>query len=429
MKIGTGMLNVIAIGILLLCADPCQADWPQWRGLNRDARSVGFQTPESWPKDLKEKWKTTVGTGVATPALVGDRLYVFSRQEGSEVIRALDAKTGNELWQDKYESGGATGGASGFSGPRCSPAVAEGKIVALGVRGTLSCLDAATGKVLWRKDDFKGAVPMFYVASSPIIVDGLCIAELGGRGGGGIVAYDLAGGEQKWKWTGDGPAYGSPVLLKVGETKAIVAPTERKLVAIGAADGKVLWEVSYSQGRYNAATPLVDGQTLIYAGPNRGTTAETLDKQGDKLVAKELWKNEETSLQFNTPVLRDGLIFGLSSLNSLFCVDAENGKTLWTVPASGQTADAGAQAGGGSGRGFGRGGGGGGGYGSVVDAGTVLLALTPVGELIVFEPNAKQYKELARYKVADGNTYAYPIPSGKGIYIKDRETITLWTLE
>ena len=119
--------------------------------------------------------------------------------------------TGKELWSEKYDATQVSGPAAAqHSGPRSSPAVADGKVVTLGVGGVLSCVDAATGKLLWRKDDFSGAWPRFYTASSPIITDGLCIAQLGGESNGGIVAYDLATGDQKWKWTGDGTAYASP---------------------------------------------------------------------------------------------------------------------------------------------------------------------------------------------------------------------------
>ena len=103
-------------------------DWPQWRGPNRDGKAAGFVAPKVWPTELTPKWKVTVGEGVATPALVGERLYVFSRQGGWEIIRCLDAATGKELWLDKYDSQGATGPSQSFSGPRSSPAVAEGKV-------------------------------------------------------------------------------------------------------------------------------------------------------------------------------------------------------------------------------------------------------------------------------------------------------------
>src|SRR5205814_5836252 len=120
---------------------------------------------------------------------------------------------------------------------RSSPTVANGKVITLGVRGMLSCLDAGTGKKLWRKDDFQGSYPKFHPSSSPLVLDGLCIAQVGGQGNGGMAAYDLASGDEKWKWTGDSPSYASPVLMTVGGAKLIVAETERKIVAVNATDG------------------------------------------------------------------------------------------------------------------------------------------------------------------------------------------------
>ena len=129
-----------------------------------------------------QKWKTTVGAGDAAPALVGDKLYVFSRQGEEEVTSCLDAGSGKELWKDKYAAQVVSGAAARHPEPRSSPAVAEGKVVTLGVGGVLSCVDAATGKVVWRKDPFPKVVPMFYTSMSPIVVDGLAIAHLGGQG-------------------------------------------------------------------------------------------------------------------------------------------------------------------------------------------------------------------------------------------------------
>ena len=400
-------------------------DWPQWRGPNRDAKVSGFNAPKTWPQKLTQKWKVTVGEGVATPALVGDKLFVFSRQEGNEITRCLDAATGKELWQEKYETGGVTGPAAPHSGPRSSPTIADGKVVTLGVRGMLSCLDAATGKKLWRKDDFR-AYPQFHPASSPIIVDHLCIAQLGGREDGAIVAYDLATGDEKWKWHGPSPAYASPVLTTVGGTKLIVAQTEAKLVALEARDGKPAWEAASASpgggrggGRdYKAVTPIVDGQTIISAG--RGIKAVKLEKEGDGFVAKELWSNPDESVLFNTPVLKSGLLYGLTQNNELFCINANNGQTAWTTPSP-----AGAAAGGGGGGRGGRGGG----FGSIVDAGPVLLALTPSSELIVFEPSAKEYKQIASYKVSETPTHAHPVVSGNRVFIKDKDSVTLWTVE
>ena len=115
------MLAALSLGMIPELAQG--EDWPQWRGPNRDARMTGFTAPKNWPKELTKKWSIPIGDGVATPALVGDKLYTFSRQDGKELIRCLEAGTGKEVWKEEYETAGATGPASGFSGPRCSPAV------------------------------------------------------------------------------------------------------------------------------------------------------------------------------------------------------------------------------------------------------------------------------------------------------------------
>ncbi len=434
--------GVLVAGVMLLGAGGAGAqDWPQWRGPNRDAKVTGFTAPKTWPKELTKKWGVKVGDGVATPALVGDKLYVFTREGGDEVLRCLRAADGEKVWQEQYAAEAVAGPAGSFPGPRCSPAVADGKVVTLGVSGILSCYDAATGKKAWRNEEYKGtprqgAVPQFYTSSSPIIVDGLCIAQLGGSSKGAIIAFDLASGNEKWKWTGDGTGYASPVLFTLGGTKAVVAETDGNIVALGEADGKLLWKTPFKV-RYNACTPVVDGQTVIYSGSagggmrrgggggggagGGGTKAVKLEKSGDEITAKELWSNPDTAVMFDTPVVKNGLIFGISSDNKLFCVNEQTGKTAWTTDLSG--------GGGGGGGGRGRGMMGGGGYGSVVDAGSVLLALTPAGQLIAFEPNDKEFKEVAKYKVADGGTYAYPVVSGNRVFIKDKDSVTLWTID
>jgi outer membrane protein assembly factor BamB len=420
MKNTNGTVFLASVCAALLVTNGRGADdWPQWRGPNRDASGPGFTAPKSWPKELTQKWKADVGEGVATPSLLGDKLYVFSRQEGGEVTRCLDASTGKELWKDKYDSLGATGPASGFSGPRATPAVADGKVVTLGIRCVLSCLNATDGKVLWRKDEIKGW-PRFFASSSPLVSDGLCIAQLGGSDNGCVAAYELANGKEKWKWTGDTPAYSSPVLMTAGGTKLVIAMTETKIVALTLADGKLAWETPFAvQGRgYNAATPIVDGPTLIYTGSGRGVTAVKFEKSGDTFSGKELWKNADNSVMFNTPVLKNGFLFGLSAGNDLFCLNAQTGKSAWTAPSSGSNSTS--EGGGGRGMRGGRGG-----YGSIVDAGSVLLALTPSAELIAFEPNEKAYKELARTKVSSTSTYAYPVVSGNRIFIKDQDSLTL----
>jgi outer membrane protein assembly factor BamB len=383
-------------------------DWPQWRGPDRDGIVSGFTAPGQWPDGLTQKWRVKVGFGDATPALVGDKLYVSARQGDEEVTLCLNTATGKELWKDKYTAQAVTGAASRHPGPRSSPAVAEGKVVTLGVAGVVSCLDAGSGKLVWRKDPFSKVVPRFFASFSPIIVDGMVIAHLGGQGNGAIIAYDLASGNEKWRWAEEGPDYGSPVLLTVGGIRQIATPTEQSIVGIRVADGKLLWKYPFPPARraYNAATPIVGKDMIVITGVGRGTKALKIEKQGSGFAAKELWSNPDLATQFNTPVLKDGLLFGLSNRNNLFCIDAQTGQTAWTDANSSGSR----------------------GFGAIVGAGSCLIALTNDSDLIVYKPDGKAYGEIKRYKVAETVTNAHPVVVGNRIFIKDQDSVAMWTL-
>ena len=376
-------------------------DWPQWRGPNRDAKVTGFKAPAAWPKELKKEWKVMVGDGVGSPALVGDKVYTFYRQGGDEVVLCLNAADGKEVWKDKYAARAVTGVAAGFknsepfTGVRSSIAVGEGKVCTFGVAGVVSCLDAANGKVVWRHDT--KSQPKFFTSTSPVIVDGLCIVHAGE-----LTAYDLATGESKWKWSDDGPGYGSPIVMTIDGKKQVVILTDKNLVGVTVADGKLAWKSAMSQGRYQTATPIADGETAICSG-----TAFAVAKEGNELTAKQIWKDKAPHM-YNTPVLKDGRLYGLTGMGrnmNLYCQDAKTGKVLWTNETN---------------RGE---------CGTVLDAGDVLIALTSNSELLVFKPSEKGYEEIIHYKVADLPTWAIPIISGKRIFVKDRDSLTLWTID
>jgi outer membrane protein assembly factor BamB len=397
--------GVLAVGLLLLSANGLWAqDWPQWRGPNRDNKVVGFTVPATWPKELTKKWTVNVGVGDSSPVLVGDKVYIFARQGGDEVTLCLDAATGNEVWKDKYATQPATPPAGGIhAGPRSTPAVAAGKVCTLGVRGILSCLDAGDGKVVWRKDTKNW--PKFFTSSSPLITEGKCIVYLGGQTKGEVAAFDLASGERQWTWTGPGAPYGSPVLMTADGTKQLVTLTAKSLVGLSLDGGKLLWEVPFA-GKYNSSTPIVDGQTVICSVAGAGTLALKIEKQGDEFTAKQLWKKNLAANRYNTPMLKDGVLYGLSTSQKFFAMDAKTGDTLWTDPTE---------------RGE---------CGAIFDAGPVLLALTTDSELVAFQPSNKGYTEVAKYTVANSATWAYPILAGNRVFVKDKNgALTLWTID
>ena len=388
-------------------------DWPQFRGPRSDNKVTGFTAPVTWPKELKKGWSVSVGDGLASPALVGDKIYTFTRKGGDEVITCLEAATGKEVWKEKYAADEVRGAAAGFkgpdkfTGPRSSPAVGEGKVCTFGVGGVLTCLDAATGKQVWQKET--KARPTFFTSCSPTIAEGKCIVYIGssgGKGGGGgkgdLMAYDLANGETKWKASGDGPGYGSPVVATIAGVKQVVVLSDTNLMGVAFADGKPLWKTAFNQGRYQTATPVVDGDVVILSG-----SAYTIEKKDDAFTATRLWRDQAPHM-YNTPVLKDGVLYGFAGMGrntKVYAQDAKTGKVLWPDGASG------------------------GECGAILDAGAVLIALSSDGNLVVFKPDKKEFAEVAKYKVADSGTWAMPVVAGKRIFVKDRDALTLWTIE
>jgi len=382
-------------------------DWPQFRGVGRDGKVTGFKAPKAWPAELKQVWKINVGFGDATPALSGKMIYLAVRQNADEVILCLDAASGKELWRSAYPAPAVTGPASSHPGQRSTPAISDGKIVTFGVSGILTCLDAATGKVLWKKENPENAVPQFFTGMSPLIADGLCIVHLGTKDKGQVVALNLATGSEKWKWEGDGPSYASPSLMTSGKDKNVVVQTEKSLMALSLADGKLLWQVPtpVQQRFYNCTSPYINGDIIYYTGQGSGTKAIQVMKQGDKYVTKELWSNPEIGAKWNTPVLKDGFLYGFTDQRRIFCIDASTGKTAWydtTVNSD---------------------------FATIVDCGPVIIGLPSTGNLIVMKPDPKAYTEMAKYKVTETPVYAFPVISGNAIYVKESENLILYTLE
>lgn len=398
---------VAGILLLVIPATTFAQDFPQWRGMNRDGKITGFNVPSVWPKELSQIWKVTVGFGDASPVLVGQKLYIFTRQDDNEILRCLDSSTGKEIWKDSYVAGVATGPSASHPGPRSTPAVAEGKIVTLGVNGIISCLDANTGKVVWRKEEFTDGLPQFFTGMSPVIVDGFCIAHLGGAENGKIIAFDLPTGNVRWKWEGDGPSYSSPILMTLDGKKQVIVQTDKNLMALTVLDGKVQLQIPTLPEKrfYNSASPIADGQMLIYTGQGTGIRAVKVQKQGDGYKASELWHNPDLNPSYNTPVLKEGSLYGLTQAGKLFCINAQNGQTAWADTSMHKN------------------------FGAILDAESVMIALPSSSNLVVYKPDKNAYTEIARFKVSDTPVYAHPLLVGNRIYVKDNETLVMWTTD
>jgi outer membrane protein assembly factor BamB len=383
-------------------------DYTQWRGPNRDGATSGFIVPTVWPETLARRWKIEVGLGYATPLVVGNRVYVFSRRGENEVMTALDISNGEEVWQNVYPVSFTMnkGAARHGPGPKSTPVFSQGKLFSIGMTGIVTAFNAETGKQLWQKRG-SALVPTFTTHSfSPVVDRGLVIFHPGGHDKGAITAFDVNTGAVKWSWDGDGPGYGSPVIATIGGTRQLIALTQGKLVGLNVSTGGLLWERAFVSNNFtNSATPVVADATVIVSngGP---VTAFTITNRDKAWVAEEAWTNADVPYRLSNPVVIGGTLFGLSQRNSgqYFAVDVKSGKTLWTSE-SRQAANA-----------------------AIAKSGTVIFSLEDDGELVVLLANTAKFEEIRRYKVAETDTWTQPAISGNRIFVKDVSSLTLWTI-
>jgi outer membrane protein assembly factor BamB len=404
-------IRIVALASILLASTATAQDRPQWRGPNRDNKLSGFVEPKTWPKELTKKWSVTVGVGEASPVLVGDKVFAFGRQGANEVLTCLDAATGKDVWKEKNAAAFQASGDGGYPGPRATPAVGDGKICTLGVNGLLICRDAASGKEIWRVD--KG-YPKFHTSTSPIIADGQCITLAGS-----LAAFDLADGKPKWTAARVKAGYGSPVFMTVDGVKQIVTPCADAVAGVDAKTGKVLWDVKIGTAwQNNYSTPVVDGDVVYYSitpagkfgkggkADVTGLVALKIARSGDAFSAKQIWKADPAA-GYHTPTLANGRLYGVSNSNKgFFCLDAKTGSELWKDSTSRGTC------------------------GSIINAGSVLFSLNADKYLVVMRPSGNKYEEVTKYRVSDDETWCVPIIAGNRIYVKDKGgSLTLLTME
>ena len=412
MKILGRTLSVIAVVVFLttgVIAQDNSPDWPQWRGPNRDGAVASFTAPRPWPERLTLRWRVEVGEGYATPVLIGDRIYMFTRQGDDEVMRALDANTGRKAWQTSYPAPFAFEPAADphGPGPKATPTFTDGKLYTLGLGGVVTAFDAATGNQVWQVPA-PSVAPLWGTAVSPLVEQGLVIVHVGGHDQGALTAFDADTGKVRWAWDGDGPSYASPLVADLNGTRQVITLSQERVIGVAALTGKLLWQRPFSTlYTQNVIDPILVEDTVIIAGFQEPTSAFRVVKTQNQWTTEDIWENGETSLYMTNGVLANGALFGLSQRNSgqYFLLDVATGETLWTS-AGRQASNA-----------------------AIVKAGETLFVLEDDAELIVGRTSEAGFEEVRRYDVADTATWAHPTISGNRVFIKDTSTLTLWTFD
>ena len=243
------MLAVVVLGMTSLGeAQRPSGDVTQWRGAARDGIITGLTAPQAWPETLTERWKVEIGTGYATPLVVGDRVYQFSRIGDNETMTALDAASGKVVWQAGYPATFTMNPATKQHGPgpKSTPVFFNGRLYSIGMTGTVTAWDAASGKQVWQK---AGTGPeMLYTthAFSPLVDAGHVIFHVGGNDKGALTAFDLNTGRRALELGRRRPRLRLADRRDLDGVRQIITPTQVKIVgvdadhrraALGAADG------------------------------------------------------------------------------------------------------------------------------------------------------------------------------------------------
>ncbi|MBI5388120.1 MAG: PQQ-binding-like beta-propeller repeat protein [Verrucomicrobia bacterium] len=390
------------------------ADWPQYRGPNQDGispESISAKWPASGPNVV---WKSPTRNGFSSFAVSDGKAFTQVLHEGDgglrEVVVALDAGTGKELWfgdvgPGKYDSGGDSGAPDnkGGDGPRSTPTVSAGKVYTYNQHLLLNCFDAQTGKLVWKKDvakDHAGRNIGWKSAMSPV-VDGDLIFVAGGGVGRSFLALNKSTGDVVWKSGDEKMTHATPVVATIHGVRQIIFFMQSGLVSVATKDGKGLWKFPFPYKVSTAASPVVAGD-IVYcsAGYGVGGGACRIVKSSDGFAAQELWKiagDAKVANHWSTPVVKDGHLYGNFSFKKyavgpLKCVELASGEVKWEQP------------------GFGA--------GNVLLAGNCVVALTDDGQVVLVEAKPAAYKELARAKAVEGKCWSTPALSNGRLYVR-----------
>src|SRR5262245_3424041 len=387
---------------LLLAAVPflVAADWPQHLGPERNGHSSETGLLRTWKDGPTVLWTKDVGHGWAGPVVAGDRLILFHRVGDDEMVECFEPATGKPTWKSAYR----TRYEDDFrfdDGPRATPLIAGKKIYTFGADGDLRAWDLETGQGLWNRNvnrDYKVPKAFFGAATSPLLAGGKLLLNVGVKGAG-VAAFDAESGKEIWKASDDAVSYSSPVLAKLGGEELAVFFTREGLLAVTPAKGEVRYKYpwrSRAHASVNAATPIVSGDR-VYISSSYNTGAVVLEVKGGKL--EEVWQSDDVlSNHYNTPVLVKDYLYGIDGRQEggqarLRCVEWKTGKVRWSKDAFGCAA--------------------------LIHADGLLIASPENGDIVLIEPSADEYKELARVHMLDAPVRALPALSGGRLFVRD----------
>ncbi|OHB82057.1 MAG: dehydrogenase, partial [Planctomycetes bacterium RBG_16_64_10] len=318
------------------------ADWPQWRGPDRDGVWHEPKAFERFDGDrLPLRWRAPIAGGYSGPTVADGRVYVTDRlvePDELERVHCFDWRTGNPLWVYSYPAPYHDVGYT--DGPRAAVTIRDGRAFALGTMGHLHCLDAATGVIRWQHDlnaEYQIRMPMWGMAAAPLVDGDLVIVQVGGRAGACVVAFDTDDGQERWRALDDRASYSAPILIQQAGQQLLVVWTGDNVVGMDPQTGQVFWRHPSPPSRMviNVPTPVVAGERLFLTSFYDG--AEMLRLAGNPLRVERVWRRRGANevqtdalhAMISTPILLGDYVYGVDSHGQLRCLDADTGARIW----------------------------------------------------------------------------------------------------
>lgn len=391
-------LNTL-IATILIAASGCTvfaADWPCWRGPNRNGTAPDTGINRDWnARPPQELWRIALHDGgFAGPSVADGKVFIVDHEGAEDVVRALDFATGQDIWQTRYPD--LSKPDYGFT--RSTPVYDDGRLYVVSYLGRVSCLDASQGAILWSvnmTDEFGGVRPQWGYAMSALI-DGERVVIVPGGVDAAVAVLNKQTGETIWTGGGsDFPGYSTPVKATIQGVEQYVVFMGKALIGVAAEDGRLLWRHPWeTSSDVNAATPIVSGNHIfITSNYNRGCAVIAIEPSGPRVV----WENTGIASHVSTPVYLNGLMFG-SDNRDLVCLNPNTGEIVWRAP------------------GLEKG-------GAVGVDGTIIVLAGATGELMMFEA-APEMRELGRFTPLGGKeSWTAPIIADGKLIVRNKQAL------
>ncbi|MBI5394668.1 MAG: PQQ-binding-like beta-propeller repeat protein [Verrucomicrobia bacterium] len=399
----------------ILAGRALAADWPQWRGPDRTDISKETGLLKQWPDGgPKQVWLYKEGgLGYSGFSVVGGRLFTMGARGDNEVLIALDANTGKQLWTAPI---GANLKNNWGDGPRGTPtvdadarAIGGGRVYALGGQGTLICAEVASGKLLWKKTmaELGGTVPQWGYAESPLVDGGVVVCTPGGSQGA-IAALDKMSGKVLWqsKEFTDGAQYSSVIAVNHNGARQYIQLTMKHFAGVAAKDGKLLWQCDWPNGRTAVIpTPIFqDGHVYIASGYGAGCA---LTKIGAGNQTSEVYANKTMVNHHGGVILAGDHLYGYSDGKGWTCQNLKTGEAVWADKTLGKGA-----------------------VGCLTE-GMLYCLEENSGAVVLAEASPKGWKEHGRFKLdpqtqqrsPKGKIWTHPVVANGKLYLRDQELI------